>query len=113
MTRINWQEYITIDKEIHHGEPCIKGTRLFVAVIVGSIADNMTMEEIIKEYPQLKRESNSARAGLSRRRQFDRRLFCRWWVKTWHSGSKQMGTCREPLFRFCENTAMILPMSLS
>ena len=56
MTRINWQEHITIDKNIHHGEPCIKGTRVPVAIIVGSIADGMSMDDILKEYPQLKRE---------------------------------------------------------
>lgn len=60
MPRINWQEYITIDKDIHHGEPCIKGTRVPVAIIVGSIADGMSMDEILKEYPRLKRESIQA-----------------------------------------------------
>jgi len=56
MTRINWQEYIAIDKDIHHGEPCIKGTRIPVAILVGSIADGMCIDDILKEYPQLKRE---------------------------------------------------------
>lgn len=60
MTRINWQEHITIDKDIHHGEACIKGTRVPVAIIVGSIADGMSMDEILDEYPQLKRESIQA-----------------------------------------------------
>jgi uncharacterized protein (DUF433 family) len=60
MTRINWQEHVTIDKDIHHGEPCIKGTRVPVAIIVGSIADGMSMDEILQEYPQLKRESIQA-----------------------------------------------------
>jgi uncharacterized protein (DUF433 family) len=63
MTRINWQEHITIDKDIHHGEPCIKGTRVPVAIIVGSIADGMSVEEILREYPQIKRES--IRAALA------------------------------------------------
>ena len=60
MTRINWQEHISIDKAINHGEPCIKGTRVPVAIIVGSIADGMSMDEILDEYPQLKRESIQA-----------------------------------------------------
>ncbi len=63
MSRINWQDYIVIDPEIHHGEPCIKGTRVPVAVIVGSIADGMTIDEIINEYPQLNRET--VRAALA------------------------------------------------
>ena len=60
MTRINWQNHIVIDKDIHHGEPCIKGTRVPVAILVGSIADGMSMDEILKEYPQIKRESIQA-----------------------------------------------------
>jgi len=63
MSRINWQDYIVIDPEIHHGEPCIKGTRVPVAVIVGSIADGMTIDEVINEYPQLNRET--VRAALA------------------------------------------------
>jgi uncharacterized protein (DUF433 family) len=63
MSRIHWQDYVTIDPEIHRGEPCIKGTRVPVAIIVGSIADGMTIDDVIKEYLQLKRES--VRAALS------------------------------------------------
>ena len=63
MSRIHWQDFVVIDSEIHHGEPCIKGTRVPVAVIVGSIADGMTIEDVIKEYPQLEQES--VRAALS------------------------------------------------
>ncbi len=63
MPRIQWKNYVTIDPEIHHGEPCIKGTRVPVAVIVGSMADGMTIDEVIKEYPQLGQEA--VRAALS------------------------------------------------
>lgn len=60
MPRINWQNFIVIDPEIHHGEPCIKGTRVPVATLVGSIADGMTIEQVIQEYPQLHREAVQA-----------------------------------------------------
>jgi uncharacterized protein (DUF433 family) len=53
MSRINWEEYIVIDKDVHHGDPCIKGTRIPVATIVGSLADGLTSDEIIDGYPQL------------------------------------------------------------
>lgn len=49
----NWRERIVIDPAIHHGEPCIKGTRVPVSVIVGSIADADTPEQIIEAWPQL------------------------------------------------------------
>ena len=60
MTRISWRERITVDPEIHHGEPCIKGTRVPVAVIIGSFADGMTVDEIIEQYPQLAPEDIKA-----------------------------------------------------
>ncbi len=53
MDRIRWQDRIVIAPDLHHGDPCIKGTRIPVAVIVGSLADGMTPEEIREAYPQL------------------------------------------------------------
>ena len=60
MSRINWKNYVIVDPEIHHGEPRIKGTRVPVAMLVGSIADGMTIEEVMKEYPQITREAVQA-----------------------------------------------------
>ena len=28
MQKVHWAERIVVDPEIHHGEPCIRGTRL-------------------------------------------------------------------------------------
>ena len=39
--------------DLHLGEPCIKGTRVPVVTIEGSLADGMTLAEILVEYPQL------------------------------------------------------------
>jgi uncharacterized protein (DUF433 family) len=50
---VNWRDRIIIDPQIHHGDPCIKGTRVPVSVIVGSIADGDTPEEFIKDYPSI------------------------------------------------------------
>ena len=50
---MNWRDKIVIDPAIHHGEPCIKGTRVPVSVIVGSIANGDTAEQIIHAWPQL------------------------------------------------------------
>jgi uncharacterized protein (DUF433 family) len=46
---------IVIDKRIRHGKPVIKGTRVPVDVILGSLAGGMTYEEICKEY-KIKKE---------------------------------------------------------
>lgn len=53
---MNWRDRISIDPRIHHGKPCIKGTRVPVSVIVGSIADGDTHERIIRSWPQLTAE---------------------------------------------------------
>ncbi len=50
---MSWRDRIVIDPAIHHGDPCIKGTRVPVSVIVGSIADGDTPEEILGADPQL------------------------------------------------------------
>jgi len=51
--RRQWQDRIAIDPEIHHGDPCIKGTRIPVAMVVGSLADGMTFDDIRRDYSQL------------------------------------------------------------
>ena len=53
MNRVRWQERVVVEEDLHHGDACIKGTRIPVAVIVASLADGMTTEEIRQEYPQL------------------------------------------------------------
>lgn len=54
MSRSDWQRHIQSTADIHHGEPCIAGTRIPIALIVGSLADGMSAEEVMREYPQLK-----------------------------------------------------------
>ncbi len=55
-----WRKRIVIDPAIHHGEPCIRGTRVPVSVIVGSIADGDTSEQILDAWPQLTGEDVKA-----------------------------------------------------
>ncbi|NOX60408.1 MAG: DUF433 domain-containing protein [Chloroflexi bacterium] len=55
-TRVRWQDHIEASPDLHHGEPCIKGTRIPVKIIIGSLADGMTPEEVIMAYPQLTNE---------------------------------------------------------
>jgi uncharacterized protein (DUF433 family) len=60
MQRVEWRQRIVTDPEIHHGEPCIAGTRVPVRMIVGSLADGLTAEQIVAEYPQLAPEDIAA-----------------------------------------------------
>ena len=47
---------IVIDPKIMVGKPVIKGTRLTVQLILGLLAQGMTIEEILQEYKNLKKE---------------------------------------------------------
>lgn len=47
---------ITFHSNIMGGRACIRGMRLPVSVIVGHIAYGATVEELLKEYPDLERE---------------------------------------------------------
>jgi Uncharacterized conserved protein len=60
---LEWRGRIVVDPELHHGEPCIRGTRIPVYVIVSSLADGMSEEELLEQYPQLTRED--IRAALA------------------------------------------------
>lgn len=41
---------IVIDRNIRHGKSVIRGTRVPVDIVLGSLAGGMTYEEICKEY---------------------------------------------------------------
>jgi uncharacterized protein (DUF433 family) len=47
---------ISIDPNVCFGKPCIRGTRIWVSLILDFLSDGMTIEEILGEYPQLKGE---------------------------------------------------------
>lgn len=49
-------ERISVDPRICHGQACIKGTRIPVYQILHMLANGDTIEELLKEYPSLKRE---------------------------------------------------------
>ena len=46
-------ERITIDPAVCFGRPCIRGTRIWVSLVLGLLSDGMTVEEILADYPQL------------------------------------------------------------
>lgn len=47
---------ITFDPNIMGGRACIRGMRITVALILNLVANGMTKEEILKEYPYLEPE---------------------------------------------------------
>jgi uncharacterized protein (DUF433 family) len=53
---MEYLERITIDPEICHGKPCIRGMRWPVEVILDMVSSEMTFEEILEDHPELERE---------------------------------------------------------
>ncbi len=44
---------ISVNPNICFGKPCIKGTRIWVSLLLDFLADGMSFEEILEDYPQL------------------------------------------------------------
>ena len=57
---MKWQNYIMVNPRICHGKACIKGTRIMIAVILDNLANGMSPEDLIKEYPSLNSKSIQA-----------------------------------------------------
>ena len=66
---------ISIDPRICFGKPCVRGTRIWVSLLLDFLASGATVEEILENYPQLKREDILAAiaygAEMSRERYVD------------------------------------------
>jgi uncharacterized protein (DUF433 family) len=41
---------IVVDPAVVHGQPVVRGTRVPVAIVVGSLAGGMTYKEVAEEY---------------------------------------------------------------
>src|SRR5947209_20566152 len=54
---------ISIDPAVCFGKPCIRGTRIWVSLIVDNLAEGVTEAELLESYPRLKAED--IRAALS------------------------------------------------
>lgn len=52
----DWRNRIAIKPGVCFGKPCIKGTRIWVSLILDFLADGMSVEEILESYPHLKRD---------------------------------------------------------
>lgn len=57
MSRTELLRRISIDPAICFGKPCIRGHRIWVSLVLSWLASGMSMEDILREYPQLEREA--------------------------------------------------------
>lgn len=54
---MNYVDFISIDPNIRYGKPCVKGTRITVYDVLGWLAESMSIEQIISDYPELSDQS--------------------------------------------------------
>ena len=47
---------ISVNPNVCFGKPCIRGTRIWVSLILDFLAGGMTVENILEEYPYLTKE---------------------------------------------------------
>lgn len=53
MTHDDLLHRISIDPSVCFGKPCIRGTRIWVALIIENLADGVSEAEILEAYPSL------------------------------------------------------------
>jgi len=44
---------VSVDPKICAGKPCIRGTRIYIAIILDALAEGLTPDQIIDHYSQL------------------------------------------------------------
>ncbi len=54
MEREELLQRITSDPEVCGGRPCVRGTRIEVAVVLDALAEGLSTESIVDHYPSLK-----------------------------------------------------------
>ncbi|MCI0391813.1 MAG: DUF433 domain-containing protein [Acidobacteria bacterium] len=64
---MNLTDRITIDPEICHGKPSIRGLRYPVETILELLSSGMTIEEILADYEDLERENILATLAFATR----------------------------------------------
>ena len=51
-----WQDRVSVDPAVCHGQACIAGTRILVTVVLDNLAAGRTPEEIVSDYLSLSLE---------------------------------------------------------
>ena len=47
---------ISVDPNVCFGKPCVRGTRIWVSLLLDFLASGMTVEQILEDYPHLTRD---------------------------------------------------------
>ena len=57
---MKWQEYISVDPNVCHGQACISGTRVIVTAILNNLAAGLSVDEITENYPSVSADAVKA-----------------------------------------------------
>jgi len=60
---MKWSDHITVDPQVCHGKACISGTRITVSTILDNLADGLSAEQIVANYPSL--TTKAVRAAIA------------------------------------------------
>jgi uncharacterized protein (DUF433 family) len=61
----NWRDRISTDATVCHGQACIRGTRIPVAVVLDNLAAGLSGVDLITSYPSLAPEDIHAALAYS------------------------------------------------
>jgi uncharacterized protein (DUF433 family) len=64
---MDFEQRITIDPDVCHGKPCIRGLRYPVEIVLELLSSGMTPEEILADYEDLEREDILAALSFATR----------------------------------------------
>ncbi len=51
---MDYKPFISINPTIRFGRPCITGTRIAVSDVLSWLANDMSIQKIVKDFPELK-----------------------------------------------------------
>lgn len=63
---MRWQDHVETDPEIMLGKPVIRGTRITVELLLEKLAADISIEEILVDYPRLTRDDVLAALDYAR-----------------------------------------------
>jgi uncharacterized protein (DUF433 family) len=56
----DWKRRISVNPRVCHGQACIRGTRIMVSVVLDYLAEGLSKQDILEDYPTLRPEDIDA-----------------------------------------------------
>jgi uncharacterized protein (DUF433 family) len=63
MTHDQLLQRITMDQDVCHGKPCVRGHRIWVSLVLDLLASGLTVQQLLQQYSEL--DSDDVRACLA------------------------------------------------